>query len=483
MNNIRINAQLFRAAFLNGDGRGHTSLRVLLITLHYPPISGMSSRAMAELSRKLVANGHSVDVLTVDCPPKHPIYKRDYREMLRVPTQAAVHRVPMGLINRISARFAIGDEDEPQSQRGVDTLGKLRSLLRKLYLSRNLWQQFAVPDASFDWLPAATIEARRMIRRRAYDVLVSLGNPHTCHLIAYLTVKRQDGPAWVVIYGDGWGTDPSLDVRHRWNRSINRSLERKVLQRADRIVVCSDGIVPHLVSHYGVKTEKVSLARFCFFDAHLYDTEPAARHDGFRIVYTGAFYSGLHDLRPLLNACKHVGGAVRFTFFGLAQDAFTADAKALGVTNAEFLGWRDYNVSVQEQKGASVLLLLGHRGGQQLPSKLYEYFSARRPILCITADPHDIAATLVRAHNRGIVVMNSEADIADAVKKLAALYAANALDSEFDLRDLPEYTPDRSASEMMRAVVAASARRQYATSESQIPAHSVMADLHDTGDA
>ena len=39
-------------------------MRVLLVTNHYPPVLGMSSRGMAELSKALVRQGHAADVLT-----------------------------------------------------------------------------------------------------------------------------------------------------------------------------------------------------------------------------------------------------------------------------------------------------------------------------------------------------------------------------------------------------------------------------------
>src|SRR5256885_1961360 len=80
-------------------------MRILLIRIHYPPMLGMSSRAMAELSKALVANGHAVDVLTTEPVSGHPVYNFEIGWMRHVPAQVNVHRVAMGPLNRIAARM------------------------------------------------------------------------------------------------------------------------------------------------------------------------------------------------------------------------------------------------------------------------------------------------------------------------------------------------------------------------------------------
>jgi glycosyltransferase involved in cell wall biosynthesis len=433
-------------------------MRVLIISIHYPPIIGMSSRAMAELSKALVADGHSVDVLTVDPVANHPVYKWDFGEMQRVPHQVNVHRVPMGPINRLSGRLAVGGDAKPDPQ-ATSEPKRTRSMFRRLYAARNLWGPFAIPDASIDWLPGALLEARRMIRRKPYDAVVSLGNPHTCHLVAYLATRRCD-TAWTAVYGDGWGTDPSLELCPVWNRRLNQLMERRVVKAAAQIVVCSEGVIPHLVKAYDIDASKISLVRFSFFDPDPYESAESLASNSFRMVYTGAVYPIFHQPIPLLRAMKRCAArGINLAIVGPDQESLEAEARKLQVPNIEFCGWHPHREAIAQQKTASVVLLFGHRGGQQLPSKLFEYFAARRPILCIAADDDDVAARLIREQRRGMVVPNSEAAIAEALDKLLELHKGGILDASFDLDELPEYTPQRAVSELMRVLTAERSRQ------------------------
>jgi len=88
--------------------------------------------------------------------------------------------------------------------------------------------------------------------------------------------------------------------------------------------------------------------------------------------------------------------------------------------------------------GADVLLLLGNKGGLQVPSRLFSYLAARRPILCIKGDDRDPAAKILHGLNRGLIVENEVEAIHTAIIRLFDLWRSQRLEEAFDLSAIPE---------------------------------------------
>ena len=442
-------------------------MRVLIISLHYPPIAGMSARAMAELSGAMVTAGHQVHVITVAPVDNHPVYRSGGQEMRFIPPGVEVHRIPMGPVNRLVARGMGPAGDGAPLDAPRPRIGAIGGSLRRAYGARRLWQPLAIPDASIDWLPAAALKARRLLRTADFDLVVSLGNPHTCHLAACLATRGL-GCAWVPFYGDSWALDPGLTRRSALTGAVNRMLERMVLKRAAGVAVCTDAMKSGLVETYGIDPARIASTPIAFTDLDSYEAVKPAPQAGFSLVFTGQIYDSLQDPMPFLRAASRIAAAeMAVSFVGAIPERYVR-AAALGV-NAQFPGWHAPERIIRDQKNAGALLIFGHRGGHAMPSKLFEYFAARRPILAVCADERDLVAPLIEKHRRGLIAANRERDIEDALRKLIGLHRRNALDGAFDLSPLPEYGAYSSAQRLMQGIIGAAAFR---ASRATIPVNS-----------
>ena len=372
--------------------------------------------------------------------------------MRRVPRGVHLHRIPMGPINRLLAR-AMNNRAGPAAGavtgRGVG--GVLSRCANWALQARRLWQPLAIPDASIDWLPYAALKARRLLREFHFDLVISLGNPQTCHLAAFLATRRSRC-RWVPFYGDAWGLDPGLTARPAWTRSVNRMLERRVLKGAAGVAVCTEEMKAGLAAAYGIPPARITSTRLAMPDLDAYEAVERKPAAGFELVYTGTIYQALQDPLPFLRAASRIaGGALAISFIGMIPDEYTRAAAALGL-NAAFPGWRPPGQIIAAQKNATALLLFGHRGGHVIPSKIYEYLAARRPILCISGDERDLAAPLVHRHRRGVVVANREGEIEQALRALIDLHARARLDESFDLGLLPQYAAAATVGSLMDGI-------------------------------
>ncbi len=109
-----------------------------------------------------------------------------------------------------------------------------------------------VPDAWIaSWVPFAAATARRLVRERAIDCVITTVPYQSAHLIPFLLGRGR--PAWVADFRDGWGFEP-----HRPpfptapQRALDAWLERQVVRRADRVLAATLPIAEDFRARCGV---------------------------------------------------------------------------------------------------------------------------------------------------------------------------------------------------------------------------------------
>lgn len=78
--------------------------------------------------------------------------------------------------------------------------------------------------------------------------------------------------------------------------------------------------------------------------------------------------------------------------------------------------WVPLNKLKRWMEAADWLLLLGNRGGVQVPSKLYDYPGMRKPILMLQETPDDEASQIIASVDAGWIVNNNEHSIVQFFK-------------------------------------------------------------------
>ena len=118
-----------------------------------------------------------------------------------------------------------------------------------------------------------------------------------------------------------------------------------------------------------------------------------------------------------------------------------------------FVGFVPHKTAIALQKGASLLLLMGHRDGVQVPGKLYEYVAAQRPILSIKYEEADLSSKIVEKLNRGITVQNNPQMIKNALIHFHKLWKNKDLDRSFNLKHVDDYSWDRLGNKLHEAIL------------------------------
>ena len=386
-------------------------MKVLLVTMYFPPAGGGGVQRPLKMATHLPSFGIETHVLAPDDPKW---VHRD--EEATPPTQAWVHRVPYhGPRGRIPS-------EELYALEGV---GRLR------YQAGGLFRRALVPDKSVTWAPNAIPAAIRLVKRERIDAVLTTSPPNSINLIG-AAVKQATGVKWVADLRDPLVADADNPVERlpaRMKENVQRLIARLVASRADAIVTAWDGIADEIKAFEPKAGIAVIPNGADYDDFEGLEYTPG---DRFRITHAGSFF-GKRNPRPFLTALADAGlesVVARFVGELSTRDREWADGLELG-DRLELLPFGSRRRSLAYQRDSEALLLLlpeaGERGAPVLPGKIFEYLAAERPILA-AVPPAGAAANLIREAGAGVVVAPDDvAGIREALIGLESRWRAGRL--------------------------------------------------------
>jgi glycosyltransferase involved in cell wall biosynthesis len=361
-------------------------MRVLLVSLYFPPAGGGGVQRPLKLAAHLPELGIETHVLAPDDPRW---IHRD--EELPLPPDATIHR---------TRYFG------PRSRKLAEDLHGVTGLSRYVVRARALGSRLLVPDENVSWNATAIPAAVRIARQRRIDVVITTSPPASIHLVG-AAVRKATGARWVADLRDSLTAHPHRRAERRLVRAKEKTAEwvaRLVAQSADGIVAVSDAIADEVraLSPKGPVTTIANGSDFDDFDGIEY--RPGER---FRITHTGSFF-GKRDPRPFLTALAGSELDIEARFLGdfRSSDRDWAEELDLG-DRLRLLPYAPRRESLELQRDSDALLLLipdaGGRGRGVLSGKVFEYLAAERPILAVVP-PDGAAAELIRETGAGVVV-------------------------------------------------------------------------------
>ncbi len=362
-------------------------MKLLLVTLYFPPAGGGGVQRPLKFASQLPALGIETHVLA----PENPGVTHQDSE-LALPTHAWVHRV----------RY-VGPKGEKPAERLHGTEGLARLGTQASLLGRRL----LVPDENMPWSTVALPTAIRIARNEGIDVVLTTSPPGSLHLVG-AAVQKATGAKWVADLRDSLTAHPHRRGNEsrlvRLKEMTAGGVARLVASRADAIVAAADAIADEARA-LSPRGPVVTIANGCDFD----DFAGLEHHasDRFRITHAGSFF-GKRDPKPFLRAFAEAGlddAVVRFVGDFRAEDR--AFAESLGIADRiELPGYVSRRRSLELQRDSEALLLLipeaGGRGRGVLSGKVFEYLAAERPVLA-AVPPDGAAAQLVRDAGAGVV--------------------------------------------------------------------------------
>jgi glycosyltransferase involved in cell wall biosynthesis len=385
-------------------------VKVLLVTLYFPPAGGGGVQRPLKLAQYLPALGVETHVLAPDDPKW--IHRDDE---LRVPTQAWVHR----------ARY-LG----PKGRKPAEELHGKRGLPLLATQARLASRRLLVPDENVSWNLTAIPAAIRIARREGIDAVITTSPPNSVHLVG-AAVQKATGARWLADLRDSPVAHPHRRAESaavRAKERVDLGVAQLVARWADAISCVSDAIAEE-VRGLSPRGPVATIPNGCDFDdvAGLAYT-PA---DRFRITHAGSFF-GKRDPRPFLQALADSKLDVVARFLGDFRSTDREWAQTLGLGDRlELIPYAPRATSLALQRDSEALLLLipdaGGRGKGVLSGKVFEYLAVGRPILA-AVPPDGEAAALIAGTGAGVVAAPDDvAGLRSALEELHGRFTAAGL--------------------------------------------------------
>lgn len=238
--------------------------------------------------------------------------------------------------------------------------------------------------------------ARKLVKEKHFDAIVSLSFPLSCTLIAY-RLKKIYGIPWIAMFYDPW-TDNQFrrKMRSRFAKWNDRRWERLVALNADVVIHTNDIIAERWGARYGDSVDKkIHVIPFCY-TKDMMDTVPSPippPHDKIILSYIGRSVGkrNLHDMIIALGELLKEGviGLDHFEFrvIGdvLESDVTLSESESVNHL-IRFIGPLPESVLASYYEQSDCFLVIDAPDSENVffPSKLMDYFYWRRPILGIT---------------------------------------------------------------------------------------------------
>ena len=355
--------------------------RVLIITYYWPPSGGGGVQRWLKMSKYLPVYGWAPIIFT----PENPVFELKDESLMRdVSSETEVLKLPIwepfGLYRKLMGKKAV------QKQGVVDQ--KDTSFLGRV--SRWVRGNWFIPDPRIFWIRPAANYLTDYLKSNPVDLIITTGPPHSMHLIG-MEVKRRTGVRWIADFRDPW-TDwdvlPQLKLNKKsW--ATHKKLEKEVMNTADVVLTVTKNLARKLANTGGIEKVEVITNGFDGEDFKSVSTENPAT---FKIAHVGLLNEGRNPvllwevLNELCEENEEFNKELEVVLAGTIEQSVRDSIQRFDtlISKVQIPAYLAHDAVLDLYQQSAVLLLLVNNTSNSnwiLPGKLFEYFSAQRPIL------------------------------------------------------------------------------------------------------
>jgi glycosyltransferase involved in cell wall biosynthesis len=387
-------------------------MKILFIACYSPFINNSAAIETLQYLNKLSEiEENEVHLLTVDFPKNSIYFDEELSKMIN--SNVKTHLIEGGkLFNKL-----VPKESDNQVE-----ITPSSSKIKKLKFLRNIKNAVAIPDMYYVWSKKASRYGIKLMEKEKFDAIFSMHEPPSSHLCGYNIKKKFNDVPWITYWSDPWLRDSTRLRSNFVKKSIEASMEKKVVNLADKFIFVTEDNKQDYIKSYGIDREKTYIITRGF-DSKLFkkldkEEKPKLVKDNkINIIYAGEIFSKLRDINPFIKAIEEIKeekpslyNKMNILFFGNIDDA-NAKEKLDALEVVTISKRIPFNEAIKYMLNSEILLLFGNRESKQIPAKIYEYFGARGKIFAIYGDNHDPIRKLIDGHERCITADNNRDDI------------------------------------------------------------------------
>lgn len=397
--------------------------KVLIITYYWPPSGGGGVQRWLKFAKYLPEFGWKPLVIVPE-NPEYPVLDASLEK--DVHPEAEIYRLPIwepySLFKKLTKR-----KKTEKVNTGLLFDEKKQSFTERL----SLWIRgnLLLPDPRVFWIPTAVKALKKIILETKPDAIITTGPPHSLHLIGQLIKKRFPNLYWISDFRDPWSEIDYLDKFYASKpaRGLQKRMEKKVLNRADKVVTVSQSWAKDLQKH--TKTPVICITNgydeedFSISTKKKQDEEFILSHVG--IINSFRSPESLWQaIEELCDSEKEFYNKFKLQLIGTVDEGLKESLKKYRLLHSKtnIVGYIPHSEVMNVYSASSCLLLLQNNTKNSLghiPGKFFEYMASKTPILAIGAKNSDVGRILEETNAGAICGFNNKTEIKNYLLSLS----------------------------------------------------------------
>ncbi|OIP84170.1 MAG: glycosyl transferase family 1, partial [Porphyromonadaceae bacterium CG2_30_38_12] len=261
---------------------------------------------------------------------------------------------------------------------------------------------FLIPDPRRFWIKPSVRFLCDYLLKNPVDAIITTGPPHSMHFIGLGLKKSNPNLPWIADFRDPW---TNLDFYEELNLSyisdkIHHQMEKKIIQKADCIVVVSNGMHEDYKLLNPKKIEIITNG----YDESDVQIDHVKLDEKFSLSHIGTLNTTRNPpilWKVLSEICienPQFKADLQIQLIGKVDFSVLEEINLLNLNNNLLkVGYLSHQEAIISQQSSQVLLLLINQSVNAkgfVTGKFYEYLAAKRPILAIGPTDGDVATIL-----------------------------------------------------------------------------------------
>ena len=429
---------------------------ILIVTYYWPPSGGPAVQRWLAFTKLLAEKGMSVHVLTVEEESaNYPAIDKSLE--LQVSPSIKVYKTKTAELYWVYKKY-VGKGKAPSA--GFANEGKPGVMQN---ISRFVRGNFFIPDARKSWNKFAIAKAAEIIQLEKIDLVITAGPPHSTHLIGIEIQKRFSLP-WIADFHDAWTDVWYYDklMHTAVAAGIDKNLERKVLEKADRVFTVGQLLKKTLAAKSDLIGEKKIDVISMGYDEKEFSTSSQPPKDEFVITYTGTIDSS-YEPEIFFLAIKHIREKFieikyKMRFAGILAEGLKNKIVDLGLSDIlDEEGYVPHQKSIEYLLNSTALLLVSPKVKSEeiiIPGKIYEYLASHKPVINIGSLGCDSARIISECEAGKNFDRNMYAELVDWLEELSIQWRSNPdLDLKNSNSNYLHYSRTREAERVHKVIL------------------------------
>lgn len=372
--------------------------KVLFLTYYWPPSGKASLHWPLKIIKHLPSFGWQPTVLTVD---EDTFSQKDETFSNEISSETQVVRAksiePFDIYRKLVGK---SKEDQLIASETISIKNKSFTHRLSIWIRMNIF----IPDARVGWYFPAVKVGLSLLKNEKVDAIVSIGPPHTAHLIGK-KISSNLGLPHIPVFIDPW-VDISYYKNFKRNKltlSIDNRLEKSVLQNAAASVFVTETMKDDYIKKYSFLKNKSNVLYWGYseedfrMDDGRWKTEEGKEAV---ILHAGNIfdYQNPKHFWKTLKSEIDKGRKLKLAFIGTVSPEIKQSITNAGLhLYTEYKGFLPYKEMLKEVLKANYLLVCSTEP-RHVPGKLFEYLRAGKPIIAFSDGNEEVKKILTEAN-------------------------------------------------------------------------------------